>query len=137
MRPSRHTGPPRGRSGAGAAANASACHGFHRSRPNDDAAPATPAEDAKDAERWRREAQQLRKAMKNRPTIDMARGILMTACSCSPDDAWEMLVTVSQHSNTKLHQVAEALVAATARQEPLPAKLQHHLAPALAARRRE
>ncbi|MFC8201588.1 ANTAR domain-containing protein [Streptomyces sp. NPDC057298] len=87
-------------------------------------------------ERWRREAQQLRRAMTSRPTIDMARGILMTTCSCSPDDAWEILVTVSQHSNTKLHEVAEALVAATARQEPLPAQLQQHLAPALAARRR-
>ncbi|MEU9187089.1 ANTAR domain-containing protein [Streptomyces sp. NPDC048484] len=136
MRPSRRAGPPRGRSGAGAAVNASACHGFHRSRPDDDADPAVPAEDAADAEWWRREAQQLRKAMKSRPTIDMARGILMTAYSCSPDDAWEMLVTVSQHSNTKLHEVAEALVAATARQEPLPERLQQHLAPVLAARRR-
>ncbi|MFC8193874.1 ANTAR domain-containing protein [Streptomyces sp. NPDC057298] len=116
--------------------NASACRGFHRSHPDDDADPTTPAEDAEDAEGWRREAQQLRRAMKSRPTIDMARGILMTTCSCSPDDAWEILVTVSQHSNTKLHQVAEAIVAATARQEPLPERLQQHLAPALDAQRR-
>ncbi|MFC8193827.1 ANTAR domain-containing protein [Streptomyces sp. NPDC057298] len=118
--------------------NASACHGLHRSRPNEDADPdlAAAAEDAADAERWRREARQLRRAMTSRPTIAMARGILMTTCSCSPDDAWEILVTVSQHSNTKLHEVAEALVAATTRQEPLPAQLQQHLAPALAARRR-
>ncbi|MEU8868761.1 ANTAR domain-containing protein [Streptomyces umbrinus] len=84
-----------------------------------------------------REAQQLRRAMKSRPTIDMARGILMTACSCNPDDAWELLVAVSQNSNTKLHEVAEAVVATTTRQEPMPKKFQQHLATALAAGRRD
>ena len=75
--------------------------------------------------------------MESRPTIDIARGILMTACSCSPDDAWELLVAVSQNSNTKLREVAEAVVATTTRQEPLPQKFQEHLATALAAGRRE
>ncbi|MDQ0955923.1 AmiR/NasT family two-component response regulator [Streptomyces phaeochromogenes] len=110
--------------------NASACHGF-RSRLDDDADFA-----GESVERWRREAQQLRRAMESRPTIDMARGILMTACSCSPDDAWELLVAISQNSNTKLREVAEAVVATTTRQEPLPKKFQQHLATALAAGRR-
>ncbi|MEU9959775.1 ANTAR domain-containing protein [Streptomyces sp. NPDC050982] len=88
-------------------------------------------------ELWRREAQQLRRAMESRPTIDIARGILMTACSCSPDDTWELLVAVSQNSNTKLHEVAEAVVATTTRQEPLPRQFQEHLVTALAAGRRE
>ncbi|MGX1913550.1 ANTAR domain-containing protein [Streptomyces phaeochromogenes] len=111
--------------------NASACHGF-RSRLDDDADVAA----GESVELWRREAQQLRRAMESRPIIDMARGILMTACSCSPDDAWELLVAVSQNSNTKLHEVAEAVVATTTRQEPLPEKFQQHLATALSAGRR-
>jgi len=133
MRPSRRAGPPRGRSGVGAPVNASACHGFQRSHLDDDADLAA----GESVELWRREAEQLRRAMESRPTIDMARGILMTACSCSPDDAWELLVAVSQNSNTKLREVAEAVVATTTRQEPLPQKFQEHLATALAAGRRE
>ncbi|WP_405541160.1 hypothetical protein [Streptomyces phaeochromogenes] len=98
MRPSRRAGPPRGRSGAGAAVNASACHGFHRSRPDHDTDPAA-AGDAVDAEWWRREAQQLRRAMKSRPTIDMARGILMTArascrSGCAACHEWGTVVTL-------------------------------------------
>ncbi|WP_326758905.1 ANTAR domain-containing protein [Streptomyces phaeochromogenes] len=112
--------------------NASACHGF-RSRLDDDADVAS----VESVELWRREAQQLRRAMESRPTIDMARGILMTACSCSPDDAWELLVAVSQNSNTKLREVAEAVVATTTRQEPLPRQFQEHLAAALATGRQE
>nr|WP_307517400.1 ANTAR domain-containing protein [Streptomyces umbrinus] len=131
MRSPRRAGPPRGRSGVGAPVNASACHGFH-SRLDDDADVAA----GESVELWRREAQQLRRAMESRPTIDMARGILMTACSCSPDEAWEILVAVSQNSNTKLREVAEAVVATTARQEPLPKKFQEPLATALAAGRR-
>lgn len=113
--------------------NASACHGFQRSHLDDDAALAA----GESAELWRREAQQLRRAMESRPTIDMARGILMTACSCSPDDAWELLVAVSQNSNTKLREVAEAVVATTTRQEPLPRQFQEHLVTALATGRQE
>ncbi|MGW2288185.1 ANTAR domain-containing protein [Streptomyces phaeochromogenes] len=87
-------------------------------------------------ELWRKEAQQLRKAMQSRPTIDMARGVLMAVFSCSPEAAWEILVTVSQHSNTKLHEVAEAVVDTTTRQEPLPEEFQQYLAAASAVRRR-
>ncbi|WP_326757416.1 ANTAR domain-containing protein [Streptomyces phaeochromogenes] len=132
MRPSRRTGPLRGRSGVGAPLNASACRGFQRSHLDDDGDFA-----GESVELWRREAQQLRRAMESRPAIDMARGILMTACSCSPDDAWELLVAVSQNSHTKLREVAEAVIATTTRQEPLPRKFQEQLATALAAGRQE
>ncbi|MGA5454437.1 hypothetical protein ACPESV_45250 [Streptomyces umbrinus] len=54
-----------------------------------------------------------------------------------PPDPWEILVAVSQNSNTKLREVAEAVVATTTRQEPLPRKFQEQLATALAAGRRE
>ncbi|MGW7203147.1 ANTAR domain-containing protein [Streptomyces sp. NPDC054837] len=80
----------------------------------------------------RKEIEQLRHAMNTRPVIDIARGILMAGWSCIPEEAWEILVRVSQHSNTQLHDVAEAVMA-TVRQEPMPAHLQEHLACTVAA----
>ncbi|MFD5625820.1 anti-sigma factor antagonist [Streptomyces sp. NPDC127072] len=55
---------------------------------------------------------QLRRALRTRPVIDLARGVLMASFSLSADDAWKVLVTVSQNTNTKLRQVAEDLVGA-------------------------
>jgi hypothetical protein len=34
----------------------------------------------------------------------------MASFGLSPEDAWSVLVYVSQHTNTKLHQLAEELV---------------------------
>ncbi|MET8685293.1 STAS domain-containing protein [Streptomyces sp. NPDC004732] len=53
---------------------------------------------------------QLRRAMKTRPTIDIARGILMSTFSLSPEAAWDVLVTASQNTNTKLHVLAGDVV---------------------------
>ncbi|MFF1377513.1 anti-sigma factor antagonist [Streptomyces sp. NPDC058308] len=53
---------------------------------------------------------QLRRAMQTRPTIDLARGILMSSFNLSPEAAWEVLVTASQNTNTKLHLLAEDVV---------------------------
>lgn len=55
---------------------------------------------------------QLRRAMETRPVIDMARGVLMASFGLSPDDAWGVLVSISQNTNTKLHLVAEEVVSA-------------------------
>ncbi|MFE6161219.1 ANTAR domain-containing protein [Streptomyces sp. NPDC056486] len=55
---------------------------------------------------------QLRRAMQTRPVIDMARGVLMASFGLSAEDAWEVLVSVSQNTNTKLHVVADELVGA-------------------------
>ncbi|MGI5380066.1 ANTAR domain-containing protein [Streptomyces sp. CA-251387] len=78
------------------------------------------------------EKEQLKQAMESRPVIDMARGVLMAGFACQPEDAWEILVTVSQHANVKLREVAEAVtVAATGK--PMPAALQEHLATAVQA----
>ncbi|MDQ0596171.1 hypothetical protein QF037_000516 [Streptomyces canus] len=82
-----------------------------------------------EAESLQKEIEQLRHAMSTRPVIDIACGILMAGWSCTPEEAWEVLVRVSQHSNAKLRDVAEAVMA-TARQEPMPAHLQEHLASA-------
>ncbi|MFI8228298.1 ANTAR domain-containing protein [Streptomyces sp. NPDC085900] len=60
----------------------------------------------------RTEVAQLRRAMRTRPAIDVARGILMATFGLSADAAWTVLVTASQNSNTKLHQLAQDLVGA-------------------------
>ncbi|MFD5848250.1 ANTAR domain-containing protein [Streptomyces chartreusis] len=73
------------------------------------------------------EKEQLKHAMESRPVIDMARGVLMAGFACEPDEAWEILVTVSQHANTKLRDVAEA-IASAATGKPMPELLQEHLA---------
>ncbi|MGH4030991.1 ANTAR domain-containing protein [Actinomycetota bacterium Odt1-20B] len=88
-----------------------------------------PAEEAK-GDSWREEALQLRKAIERRPVIDMARGVLMAVWSCSQDEAWKILVQVSQHSNTKLFEVATA-VTATVRQQTMPDDLRKHLSAAV------
>lgn len=72
--------------------------------------------------------------MESRPVIDMARGVLMVGCACRPEEAWEILVTVSQHANIKLRDVATAVTAA-ATGTPLPAPLQEHLAAAMRTRK--
>ncbi|MFE9768238.1 anti-sigma factor antagonist [Streptomyces sp. NPDC005808] len=53
---------------------------------------------------------QLRRALQTRPVIDLARGVLMASFGLSAEDAWKVLVSVSQHTNTKLHHVADNLV---------------------------
>ncbi|MEV4038568.1 ANTAR domain-containing protein [Streptomyces umbrinus] len=76
------------------------------------------------------EREQLKHAMESRPVIDMARGVLMVGFVCCPEDAWEILVGVSQYANVKLRKVAEA-VAGAASGEPMPEDLQDHLAAAV------
>lgn len=58
------------------------------------------------------EVVQLRRAMQTRPVIDLARGVLMATFGLSAEDAWKVLISVSQNTNTKLHHVADNLVGA-------------------------
>ncbi|MEU7576221.1 ANTAR domain-containing protein [Streptomyces sp. NPDC041068] len=74
---------------------------------------------------------QLRRAMRTRPTIDLARGILMSSFSLSPEAAWDVLVTASQNTNTKLHQLAGDVVG-TVRGSALPAAVRKQLEAAIA-----
>ncbi|MFE6093382.1 ANTAR domain-containing protein [Streptomyces massasporeus] len=94
------------------------------------AAPAAdpPEEDGQDL---RAEVTQLRRAMQTRPTIDLARGILMASFSLSPEAAWSVLVRTSQNTNTKLHHLAQDLVG-TVRGRTLPEQVQQQLAAAVA-----
>ncbi|KAA0942211.1 ANTAR domain-containing protein [Streptomyces apricus] len=90
------------------------------------------AAEGADAEReLRAEVVQLKRAMRTRPVIDLARGVLMATFGLSPEDAWSVLVTVSQNANIKLHHLAEGTVG-TVRGEPLPRSLRRQLYAAVA-----
>jgi hypothetical protein len=56
------------------------------------------------------EAEQLREALRTRAVIDQAKGILMARHHCSADKAFDFLRRRSQVTNTKLREVAKALV---------------------------
>ncbi|MFK0019936.1 ANTAR domain-containing protein [Streptomyces sp. NPDC090798] len=79
----------------------------------------------------RTEVVQLKRAMQTRPVIDLARGVLMASFGLSADDAWNVLVEVSQHTNTKVHHVAEDLVGAV-NGDPLPDLLRQRVSAAVA-----
>ncbi|MFE0508890.1 ANTAR domain-containing protein [Streptomyces sp. NPDC058964] len=90
-------------------------------------------EDALDEdENLRTEVVQLRRAMQTRPAIDQATGILMATFSLTAEDAWEVLVAVSQNTNTKLVRVAEKLLT-TIQGQPLAEADQQQIAAAVAA----
>lgn len=57
------------------------------------------------------EVEQMRQAMASRAVIEQAKGIVMGERRCSPDDAFAVLVQLSQDTNRKLRDVAAALVA--------------------------
>ena len=84
-----------------------------------------------EAEELRVEVGQLKRAMLTRPVIDLARGVLMASFGLSREDAWSVLVDVSQRSNTKLHELAEELVDSVGG-APLPAHLQQRISTAVA-----
>lgn len=60
-------------------------------------------------------AQQMKQAMESRAVIEQAKGILMGQRRCGEGEAFEILRDISQRSNRKLREVAEALVAETQR----------------------
>ncbi|WP_308406859.1 ANTAR domain-containing protein [Streptomyces sp. AC555_RSS877] len=78
------------------------------------------------------ENEQLKQAMESRPVIDMARGVLMGWLVCPSENAWEILVEVSQRSNVKVRVVVGAVTAAAAGKEPMPQTLRDHLVAAVA-----
>ncbi|MDQ0752285.1 anti-anti-sigma factor [Streptomyces africanus] len=90
-----------------------------------------PGPGAADDRELRAEVAQLRRAMQTRPTIDLARGILMASFGLSPERAWSVLVRTSQNTNTKLHHLARDLVG-TVHGSTLPEPVQQQLAAAVA-----
>jgi AmiR/NasT family two-component response regulator len=63
-----------------------------------------------EVESLRLEVSQLRYALTGRATIEQAKGIVMAERLCTPDQAFDVLVTMSQESNVPLRDVARALV---------------------------
>jgi GAF domain-containing protein len=55
-------------------------------------------------------AEQLQSAMASRAVIEQAKGILMGQRHCSAQEAFDVLVRLSQETNRKLRDVAETLV---------------------------
>jgi GAF domain-containing protein len=53
---------------------------------------------------------QLRQAMQSRAVIEQAKGVLVASRRCGPDEAFEVLVHLSQTSNRKLRDVAALVV---------------------------
>ncbi|MCC5033900.1 ANTAR domain-containing protein [Streptomyces sp. WAC 00631] len=56
------------------------------------------------------EIAQLRQALRSRGVIDQAIGIVQAERRCNPEDAFQLLVDVSQRTNLKLRDIAGALV---------------------------
>jgi GAF domain-containing protein len=56
------------------------------------------------------EAAGLRLAMQSRAVIEQAKGILMARDRCTPDEAFDVLVRLSQHRNIKLRDLARIIV---------------------------
>ncbi|WP_306316378.1 MULTISPECIES: ANTAR domain-containing response regulator [unclassified Streptomyces] len=56
------------------------------------------------------EVDQLGSALRSRPVVDQACGIVMHVLGCDPDDAFAVLRRISQTTNRKLSDVASAVV---------------------------
>jgi ANTAR domain len=56
------------------------------------------------------EVTQLRRAMVSHALVDQAIGVVITAGGLRPEQGWEVLRQVSQHTNVKLREVARCVV---------------------------
>ena len=52
----------------------------------------------------------LARSMKSRATIEQAKGILIARLGCTPEQAFHLLVSQSQHENRKVRDLAGELV---------------------------
>ena len=64
-----------------------------------------------------KEIGQLKEALTSRATIDQAKGVIMAERHVSADDAFQVLVRLSNESNVRLAEVARALVYQVQRQD--------------------
>lgn len=56
------------------------------------------------------EVRQLRRAMDSHALVDQAIGVVITVAGLRPDQGWEVLKHISQHTNVKLREVARCFV---------------------------
>lgn len=74
------------------------------------------------------ELEQLRYALRNRPPLEHAVGMVMLVLSCDAQTAWEALAALSQQTNQRVRHIAEAIRSQAERGELHP----EHLAAVLA-----
>ena len=65
----------------------------------------------------------LRLALHNRDLMGQAKGVIMASMGCSADEAFQLIVTQSQHENRKATEVATEIVQRVATRPP---GLGHH-----------
>jgi hypothetical protein len=72
----------------------------------------SPAEDRRrqDPVDPQEEIRHLRRALSTRPTIDLAKGMLMAKNGCTADEAFAMLAAASQRANRKVSDIAQAMI---------------------------
>jgi GAF domain-containing protein len=61
---------------------------------------------------------QMQRAMESRAVIEQAKGILMAQRHCTAEEAFEVLVRLSQETHRKLRELAEALVVQVVEDQP-------------------
>ncbi|MFI7085158.1 ANTAR domain-containing protein [Streptomyces anulatus] len=71
----------------------------------------------------------LGRALRTRPMIDVALGMVMATEGCSLDEAWLIMVNSSQRTNTKLPTLALRLTESSA--SPLSPGFPHSVPPRL------
>lgn len=81
--------------------------------------------------RLERENAQLRQAVDSHATVDQAIGVLLAVHRLEPAAAFDVLREVSQHSNIKLHTVAETVIEWALREVPLPSPVDQELQAAI------
>ncbi|QJT06393.1 ANTAR domain-containing protein [Streptomyces asoensis] len=79
---------------------------------------------------------QLRHAVFSHATVDQALGVLIAVHRIAPAIGFEVLREVSQHTNIKLHTVAEMVIGWALGQQPLPELVGHELGEAVQRRSR-
>jgi hypothetical protein len=87
----------------------------------DDGDPSRPELDAAPVSALAERIEQLESALRTRPVIEQAKGMIMMVHRCDADTAFRLLTGVSQSCNRKLREVASVIVGALSSDEPLPA----------------
>ncbi|MEV2216007.1 ANTAR domain-containing protein [Streptomyces sp. NPDC050997] len=92
--------------------------------------PHEPADESDRIFALQEEVDQLKEAVASHAVVDQAIGMVVALGRVTPDQGWEVLKNVSQHTNIKLREVAE-LILLWARAGEMPPEIRAHLEDAL------